>query len=108
MNLSSITTSPWRFMVPIGIAFVAVLVLVRPPRLRALVDRVPELRAALVGFAVLLVLGDAFNDSGIIVPGMMFAVLCPTLALLVLARGTNTAEAAAPPAAYPEPVAVVR
>jgi hypothetical protein len=39
---------------------------------------------------------------------MMFAVLCPTLALLVLARGTNTAEAAAPPAAYPEPVAVVR
>jgi hypothetical protein len=50
--------------------------------LRTLADRVPTLRAALVSFAVLAVLGTVLNDSGIQVMGMMLTLLAPTLIVL--------------------------
>jgi hypothetical protein len=54
----------------------------RTDRLRALVDAVPTLRAALISFGVLAVLGTVLNDSGIQVMGMMLTVLVPTLIVL--------------------------
>jgi hypothetical protein len=54
----------------------------RTDRLRALVDAVPTLRAALVSFAVLVVLTTLLNDSGVAITGMMLAVLVPTLIVL--------------------------
>jgi len=62
------------------VLLVAVLVFVglwvwRRDWLTVLFARIPEWRAACVGFAVLAVLGFAFNDSGITVPGIMLVVL---------------------------------
>jgi len=54
----------------------------RTDRLRALTRAVPTLRAALISFAVLAVLGTVLNDSGIQVMGMMLTVLVPTLIVL--------------------------
>lgn len=54
----------------------------RTDRLRRLATAVPTLRAALVSFAVLAVLGTVLNDSGIQVMGMMLTVLVPTLIVL--------------------------
>ena len=54
--------------------------------LARIVATVPELRAALVGFAVLAVLGYALNDSGIAIPAVMLTVLNATLIWLVHRR----------------------
>lgn len=54
----------------------------RTDRLRTLADRVATLRAALISFAVLAVLGTVLNDSGIQVMGMMLTILVPTLIVL--------------------------
>ena len=55
---------------------VAAIVLWRADRarVRTVLTQVPEWRAACVGFAVLAVLGFAFNDSGMTVPGIMLVV----------------------------------
>jgi hypothetical protein len=47
--------------------------------------RVPGVRAALLGTAIGAVLGFGVNDSGIVVPGMMLAVLVPWFAHLAFA-----------------------
>ena len=52
--------------------------------MRALAERVPPIRAALAGLAVLAVLGFALNDSGIAVPGMMLGVIVPALVVLAV------------------------
>ena len=54
----------------------------RTDRLRTLADKVPTLRAVLISFAVLAVLGTVLNDSGIQVMGMMLTLLVPTLIVL--------------------------
>ena len=38
----------------------------------------------LVGFAILLVLGYALNDTGILVPAVMLGVLIPVLVALIV------------------------
>ncbi len=78
-NLESFTTSTFRYLVVGGVAFVAYLLWWPPRHLVLLLERVPELRAALVGFAVLAVLGYALNDAGVVVPGLMLGVLVATL-----------------------------
>jgi hypothetical protein len=67
----------------------------RTDRLRALATAVPTLRAALVSFAVLAVLGTILNDSGVQVMGMMLTVLVPTLIVLAC-RELVPPERAAP------------
>jgi hypothetical protein len=79
----SVLTSMWVVLVPVTFTFLAVLVFVRPHRFELLQTRIPELRAALAGLAVVVVLGFAFNDSGIAVPGMMFGVTDAALVYLV-------------------------
>ena len=53
-------------------------------RLHAVFARVPEWRAACVGFAVLAVLGFALNDSGMTVPGIMLVVFVAAWVHLLL------------------------
>jgi hypothetical protein len=61
---------------------------VRPRPLGAVVDRVPTSRAILVGFFVVAALGFLLNDSGVTIPGMMFAVLEGALVYLVATVAT--------------------
>lgn len=74
----------------------------RTDRLRALTRAVPTLRAALISFAVLAVLGTMLNDSGVQVMGMMLAVLVPTLVVLAC-RELVPPEPGDLPVRVPEP-----
>ncbi|HUF83984.1 MAG TPA: hypothetical protein VMQ81_05255 [Acidimicrobiia bacterium] len=82
-NLSVLFSSVWLFTVPIVVGIVGWLLWQAPERLRALSERFPEGRPALVGFAVVAVLGFALNDSGIATPGVMLAVLVAALVALL-------------------------
>ena len=73
-NLETIGNSVWLWVLPMVGAFVVYLVVRRRPLVHELFRRIPELRAAAVGFAILTVLGYALNDSGIAVPGMMIGI----------------------------------
>ena len=73
-NFETIGNSVWLWVLPMVGAFVVYLVVRRRPLLDELFRRIPELRAAAVGFAILAVLGYALNDSGVAVPGMMVGV----------------------------------
>ena len=85
-NLDTWTSSAWRVMFVIGLAFLVYLLWRGRPRVRALVTDVPELRAALTGFAVLAVLGYAVNDSGAAIPAVMAVVFVATLTGLLVRR----------------------
>ena len=88
MNLASLSTSVWRILVPIAVGFIVYLASAGSRPLAALVRRIPELRPTLTGFAILLGLGYAMNDTGILVPGIMLGVLTPVLvALTIPTRG---------------------
>ena len=56
-------------------------------------ERVPGVRAALLGTGIGAVLGFGVNDSGIVVPGMMLAVLVPWFAHLAFALVPATPSA---------------
>jgi len=93
-NLDTWTSSDWRVMFVIGVLFVGYLAWRGRARVTALVQRVPELRAALIGFAVLTVLGYAVNDSGVAIPAVMLYVFVAALAgMLVRADGAGDADA---------------
>jgi hypothetical protein len=83
MSLATLTSSQWRPMVPLVLAFVAFLVWGPGRTFARLVTRVPQLRAVLAGLAVVAALGFALNDQGIVVPAVMLGVLAPALVLLV-------------------------
>ena len=70
-NFGVLFSSPWTVMVPIVLAGVAYIIYRAPGRLRALHERIPPMRWALVSLAVLAVLGFSLNDSGISIPGVM-------------------------------------
>ena len=78
-NLDTWTSSIWRSMLAIGILFAIYLLWRGRHRLLALLAAVPPLRASLVGFAVLIVLGYAVNDSGVAIPGVMLVVFVATM-----------------------------
>jgi len=82
MNLASLSSSVWRLLVPVALGFVAYLAFGRAHALARLLRRIPELRAALLGFAILIVLGYALNDTGILVPAIMLGMCVPVLAVL--------------------------
>ena len=48
-----------------------------------MIESIPELRAALVGIAVLALLGYAVNDSGVMVPAAALAVTAATFIVLI-------------------------
>jgi drug/metabolite transporter (DMT)-like permease len=70
-------------MIPIVVVLVAWLLWKAPERLRRLDRRIPQLRAAMIGLAIVGVLGFALNDTGIAVPAVMLAVANSVLIALV-------------------------
>jgi hypothetical protein len=86
-NLDALWPSQWTIMAPIVFAFLIYIVWQSPGGLRALLERIPSLRPALAGFAVLAVLGFALNDSGIPIPGVMVGVLTPVLIVILIRDG---------------------
>jgi hypothetical protein len=84
MNVQTLSSSEWRAVVVVGVAFVLFLALSRARHLTRLLARVPELRASLVGLLIVAVLGYALNDQGIVVPAAMLAILAPVLVVLVV------------------------
>jgi len=91
-NLSTFTGSAWVWMLPLVLGFLAYLAIAARPQLRAIAARTPELRASFIGFTVLAILGYGFNDSGVIVPGMMLGVL----GAAIIAQLTLTSPASTP------------
>ena len=83
-NIHLLTSSVWTYVIPVALAFLAVLTWRRTGFLRVLQRSVPGLRACLVGALIAGVLGFALNDSGVAVPAMMFGILLPYLAWLLM------------------------
>jgi hypothetical protein len=75
-------------MFAIGVLFVIYLAWRRRSQVRVLLGRVPELRASLIGFVVVIVLGYALNDSGVAIPAVMFVVLIGVIVGLMM-RGLD-------------------
>jgi hypothetical protein len=98
-NLSSFRTSSFRYLLVVGLAFVAYLLWWPPRHLLMLFSRVPELRATLIGFGVLALLGYGVNDAGVVVPGLMLGVLVCTLVPLLVPEPSHVE----PPAEVWEP-----
>jgi hypothetical protein len=88
-NLNILTSSIWTFVIPVAVAFIAFLVWRQPSFIRRLQAWFPGARAGLIGGLVLCVLGGLLNDSGVAIPGIMFAVLLPYLTVLIV-RTTET------------------
>ena len=84
--------STWTVTLPVALLGAGYLLYAAPGGLRALAQRVPPIRAALAGLAVLAVLGFALNDSGIAVPGMMLGVIVPALVVLAVRSEQVLAE----------------
>ncbi len=97
-NLYILTSSPWALVIPVAIAFLAFLAWRRAELLGRLQSVAPGARACVVGGLVVAVLGGLLNDSGVAVPGIMFAVLLPYLTVLALAAGDPPTAAPAAPA----------
>jgi ABC-type xylose transport system permease subunit len=93
-----VLTSFWLVLVPVTFALLAFLAFARPRRLGMLQSSIPELRASFAGFAVVVVLGFALNDSGVALPAMMFGVLDATLVYLAARTRHGIAE--------PDPTAI--
>ena len=90
-NVSILTSSVWTYVIPVAFAFLAFLTWRRAGFLGALQQRIPGLRACLLGALVTGTLGFALNDSGVAVPAMMFGILLPYLTYLVLRTHPATA-----------------
>jgi hypothetical protein len=112
-NVSILTSSVWTWLVPVGLAFLAFLTWRSRGLLQRLQERVPGLRAFLVGGLLVATLGLAVNDSGVAIPAMMFGVALPYIAYLVIRTGSTPplgggalgalAGRSTPPPAAPEP-----
>jgi hypothetical protein len=68
-------------MVPVALGFILYLLWRAPGHLREIRGTIDE---SLPGLAVVAVLGFAFNDSGIAVPGVMLGVINASLVYLTV------------------------
>jgi hypothetical protein len=99
-NLASLGTGILGLVLLVTAVLFVGLWLWRRDWLAAVFARIPEWRAACLGFAVLAVLGFAFNDSGITVPGIMLVVFVGAWVRLLVAcapGGFGDGEDPAPP-----------
>ena len=105
-NLITLTNSEWRPIVPIVLVLVAYLAFCERKWVARVIAEIPEMRAALLGFALLAFLGYALNDSGIAIPAVMLTVLNGTLIWLVMTDAVQGADSE-PPVEAPDPVSVL-
>jgi len=99
-NLASIGTGIHGLVLLVAALLFVGVWLVRREWLGVVFTRVPEWRAACIGFAVLAVLGFALNDSGITVPGIMLVVFLATWVRMLVAfapHGDGDDDEPAPP-----------
>jgi hypothetical protein len=82
-NLSILTSSVWAYVIPVAFAFLTFLVWRPQGFLLRVLDRVDGLHACLAGAVVAGLIGFSLNDSGVVVPATMLAVLLPYLTWLV-------------------------
>ena len=83
-NWDILTSSIWTWIIPFAIAFLGLMLWRRNALMRDLEERIPGLRAGLIGALVAGFLGFALNDSGVAVPAMMLAVVLPYLTYLLV------------------------
>lgn len=109
-NIDILVSSPFGLLVPV-VGCVLGAAVVRPPLLRATaLQRVyaesPVVRSGLLAVLVLLALGFAVNDSGVVVPAVSFALAVPLVvsacAAAALTRPAPTRPAATLPAPTPQ------
>ncbi len=81
-NLRVFRTTIWTYFMPAALAVLGVLVLRPRGRWSELARDYPRIRAGLIGGLVVAILGFAVNDSGIVIPAVIFSYLVP-MALLV-------------------------
>ncbi|MFN2594739.1 MAG: hypothetical protein ABR579_07620 [Actinomycetota bacterium] len=81
-NLRVFRTTIWTYFMPAALALLGVLLLKPRGRWSELARDYPRIRAGLIGGLVVAVLGFAVNDSGIVIPAVIFSYLVP-MALLV-------------------------
>jgi hypothetical protein len=74
-NLRVLGSTIWTFVVPPALGLLAWLLL--RPRWSWLSETYPKVHAGLVAGLIMSVLGYAVNDSGIVIPAMMFSYLVP-------------------------------
>jgi len=87
-NLRTLTGSVWRFiLLPVLISAV-VVAWTRPRPFRALRERFAPAERMLAAIAIAGLLGYALNDSGVAIPGMMLALVAPTVGYLLLRTET--------------------
>ena len=101
-NISVLASSVWTLMLPAVFLFIAYLIWRAPGTLREVREEIPEMRAGLVGILVFGLLGFAFNDSGISIPGVMIGVVNSTLVFLVFLLWRLAPDPPSdPPGGYP-------
>lgn len=83
-NLRVLGSTIWTFVVPPALGLLAWLLL--RPRWQWLSRTFPKVRAGLLSGLVMAVLGYAVNDSGIVIPAMMFSYLVPVAVLAHLSH----------------------
>lgn len=86
-NLRVLGSTIWTFVVPPALGLLAWLLL--RPRWQWLSRTYPAVRAGLVGGLIMAVLGYAVNDSGIVIPAMMFSYLVPVAVAPLSERGSE-------------------
>ncbi|MET0894767.1 MAG: hypothetical protein ABWY80_02835 [Acidimicrobiia bacterium] len=99
-NLATWSNSEWRLVLVPSLLFLVYLAVRERPRMRTMMEEVPQMRAALVGLGVLALLGYAFNDSGVMIPGAALAILAVSLVVMLVTVGREDA----PPPPPDEPV----
>lgn len=90
-NLRVLGSTIWTFVVPPALGLLAWLLL--RPRWQWLSSTYPKVRAGLLSGLVMAVLGYAVNDSGIVIPAMMFSYLVPVAVLAHLSHPAAATEA---------------
>lgn len=90
-NISILTSSVWTWVIPAAVLFLGFLLWRGTGPLQRLEQRLPGLRAGLVGALVAGGLGFALNDSGVAVPAVMLAVVLPYVTYLVLVTADDAA-----------------
>jgi hypothetical protein len=87
-NLNLLTHSVLTLLVPVAVAFLALLLFRPRGGLRQAIERSPEFEAGLLAVLALQLVGFAANDSGVAIPALSMTVVVP-LALAVAIRATE-------------------